>query len=254
MRKLMIIVFVALFAVWGCSPEPPKTEEQQAFYVLGTEINKTVAVFGLTAEELKYVQQGFSDAAAGKKLVVEPNEAQMKKINDLAQARMTKATEKNKTNAKPFLEKAAAEQGAKKTASGVIYKEIKAGTGIQAKPTDVVKVHYVGTFIDGKEFDNSVKRGQPLEIPLGQIIPCWMEGIGMMKVGGKAKLICPSDTAYGDRGRPPIIAGGSTLIFDVELLDAKPFVPPQMQAPQGPNTAPAHTHTTAPAPKPAARK
>ncbi|MEQ8181952.1 MAG: FKBP-type peptidyl-prolyl cis-trans isomerase, partial [Smithellaceae bacterium] len=72
-----------------------------------------------------------------------------------------------------------------------------------------------------KEFDSSVKRGQPVEFPLGQVIPCWSEGIGMMKVGGKARIACPSDLAYGDNGRPPIIPGGATLIFDVELLEVK---------------------------------
>jgi FKBP-type peptidyl-prolyl cis-trans isomerase FkpA len=134
---------------------------------------------------------------------------------------MQKATEKQKDLSKLFLEKAAKEAGVKKTASALIYKEIKAGTGAQAKATDIVKVHYVGTLIDGKEFDSSVKRGQPAELPLSQVFPCWTEGVSMMKVGGKSKLICPSEIAYGDRGRPPVIPGGATLVFEVELLDVK---------------------------------
>jgi len=230
MRKLMIVVFIALIAVWGCSPEPPKTEDQKAFYALGVHLNKQLSVFDLSPEELKYVQQGMSDAATGKKLAAEPEE-NMKKLGELAQARMAKATEKQKAQAKPFLEKAAAEKGAQKTASGLIYKEIKAGTGAQPKITDIVKVHYVGTLTDGKEFDSSVKRGQPVELPLGQVFPCWTEGVSMMKVGGKAKLVCPSEIAYGDKGRPPVIPGGATLVFEVELLDAKaasaaPAMPP----------------------------
>ena len=244
MRKLMIIVFVALLAVWGCSQQSPKTEEQKALYALGVHLSKQISVFDLTTDELKYVQQGLADAAAGKKLAVEPD-AQMKKLDEMAQARMAKAAEKNKASAKLFLEKAAAEPGAKKTASGLIYKEIKAGTGIQAKPTDIVKVHYVGSLVDGKEFDSSVKRGQPIEVPLGQVIPCWGEGVSMMKVGGKAKLVCPSEIAYGDRGRPPVIAGGSTLIFEIELLDVTQSAPPPASA-----SAP----KMAPAPKPAAKK
>ncbi len=220
MRKLMMVVFIALMAVWGCSPEAPKTEDQKAFYALGVHLNKQLSVFDLSPEELKFVQQGMSDASAGKKLAAEP-EANMRKLGELAQARMAKATEKQKAQAKPFLEKAAAEKGAQKTASGLIYKEIKAGTGVQPKATDIVKVHYTGTLMDGKEFDSSVKRGQPVELPLSQVFPCWTEGVSMMKVGGKAKLVCPSETAYGDRGRPPVIPGGATLIFEVELLDAK---------------------------------
>lgn len=220
MRKLMVVVCVALIAVWGCSPEAPKTEDQKAFYALGVHLSKQLSVFDLTPEELKYVQLGMSDAAGGKKLAAEP-EANMQKLGELAQARMQKATAKQKELAKPFLEKAAKEAGVKKTASGLIYKEIKAGTGAQAKATDLVKVHYVGTLIDGKEFDSSVKRGQPAELPLSQVFPCWTEGVSMMKVGGKSKLICPSEIAYGDRGRPPVIPGGATLVFEVELLDVK---------------------------------
>lgn len=220
MRKLIIVVFIALIAVWGCSPAAPKTEDQKAFYALGAHLNKQLSVFELSPEEMKYVQLGMSDAAAGKKLVAEPDD-NMKKLGELAQARMAKATEKQKAQAKPFLENAAKEKGAQKTASGLIYTEIKAGTGAQPKATDIVKVHYVGKLMDGKEFDSSVKRGQPVDLPLNQVFPCWAEGVSMMKVGGKAKLVCPSETAYGDRGRPPVIPGGATLIFEVELLEVK---------------------------------
>ncbi len=237
MRKVMMVVLVALMAFWGCTPEPPKTEDHKAFYTVGVHLYKQLSIFDLTPEELKYVQQGLADAAAGKKLAAEP-EAHMQKVGALAQERMTKATEKNKTAGKTFLEKAAAETGAKKTASGLIYKEIKAGEGVQAKTSDVVKVHYVGKFIDGKEFDSSLKRNQPAEFPLGQIIPCWSEGVSMMKVGGKAQLVCPSDLAYGDRGRPPMIPGGSTLVFEVELLEVNPSSPSAAPAP-GPKAAPA---------------
>lgn len=244
--KLIFVVFIALMAVWGCSQTStpaPKTEDQKAFYALGVQLNKQLSMLDMSAEELKLVQKGMSDAAAGKKLDAEP-ETQLQKFSELAQARMKRVTEKQKAQAKSFLEKAAAEKGAKKTGSGLIYTEIKAGTGAQPKPTDIVKVHYVGKLIDGKEFDSSVKRGQPAELPLGQILPCWTEGVAMMKVGGKAKLVCPSDIAYGDRGRPPIIPGGATLIFDVELLEVKDGqAAPPMPMPPG-----------APAPKPDAGK
>ncbi len=232
MRKLMFIIFVALLFIPACSQEP-KTEEQKAFYALGVSITKQLSVFDMSPEELKYVQQGMSDASAGKKLAAEPD-ANMQKLGELAKARMAKATEKQKALAKPFLEKAAAEKGAQKTASGLIYQEIKPGTGTQPKATDVVKVHYTGTLTDGKEFDSSIKRGQPVEFPVGQVVPCWSEGVGLMKVGGKAKLVCPSDLAYGDSGRPPIIPGGATLIFEVELLDVKVGAASGLQAPPAP--------------------
>jgi len=84
-----------------------------------------------------------------------------------------------------------------------------------------VRVHYHGTLTDGTVFDSSVQRGQPAEFPLNQVIPCWTEGVQRMKVGEKARLVCPSEVAYGDRGAPPNIPGGATLIFDVELLSIR---------------------------------
>jgi len=144
---------------------------------------------------------------------------------------MQATAQKQKELAKPFLENAAKENGAQKLPSGLIYQQIKAGTGAKPKAKDIVKVHYTGSFIDGKVFDSSVERGQPVEFPLDKVIPCWTEGLTMMKIGGKAKLICPSDIAYGDRGNP-VIPGGATLVFEVELLDAK--AAPAAPAPKTP--------------------
>ena len=87
------------------------------------------------------------------------------------------------------------------------------------KATDKVKVHYHGTLIDGTVFDSSVERKQPIDFALNGVIPCWTEGVQMMKVGGKARLVCPSEIAYGDNGAPPKIKPGATLVFDVELLE-----------------------------------
>jgi FKBP-type peptidyl-prolyl cis-trans isomerase FkpA len=235
MRKLIICVFVFLLAVpaWAIQLQ---TEDQKALYALGADLAKKLSVFNLSAEEYEFVKQGMTDAAAGKKLEAEP-EAYTQNINHLFQTRMQAAAQKQKELAKPYLENAAKEKNAQKTASGLIYQEIKAGTGAQPKTSDIVKVNYTGTLIDGKEFDSSVKRGQPVEFPLGQVIPCWTEGVGKMKVGGKAKLVCPSDIAYGDQGRPPIISGGATLIFEVELLEVKKGSAAVAPAPKKP-TAP----------------
>jgi FKBP-type peptidyl-prolyl cis-trans isomerase FkpA len=94
-----------------------------------------------------------------------------------------------------------------------------AGKGVSPDKLDRVKVNYRGTLIDGTEFDSSYKRGTPAALPLDRVIPCWTEGLQKMKVGERAKLICPSNTAYGNTGRPPAIPGGATLIFEVELVD-----------------------------------
>ena len=220
MRKIIVTLFIVLLAVPAFAASDPSTDEQKALYAIGVHIAKQLDFFNFTADEFEFVQQGISDKVNGKKILADP-EAYKQQISDLAQTRVKVSAEKEKAKSKDFLENAAKEKGAQKTDSGLIYIPITAGTGKQPKSTDVVKVHYVGTLVDGKEFDSSIKRGQPIEFPLNQVIKCWSEGVSKMKVGGKAKLICPSNIAYGDEGRPPIIPGGATLIFEVELLDTK---------------------------------
>jgi FKBP-type peptidyl-prolyl cis-trans isomerase FkpA len=113
---------------------------------------------------------------------------------------------------------AAKEAGAVVTPSGLVYRALKEGTGASPKASDDVKVHYRGTFPDGREFDSSYKRGEPISFPLSGVIPCWTEGVQRMKVGGKAKLTCPSQIAYGSRGAGGVIPPNATLLFEVELL------------------------------------
>ena len=113
---------------------------------------------------------------------------------------------------------AAKETGAVVTASGLVYLSLKDGTGASPTANDKVKVHYRGTFPDGKEFDSSYKRGEPIEFPLSGVIKCWTEGVHRMKVGGKAKLTCPAAIAYGARGAGGVIPPNATLLFEVELL------------------------------------
>jgi FKBP-type peptidyl-prolyl cis-trans isomerase FkpA len=113
----------------------------------------------------------------------------------------------------------AAEPKEEKTASGIVITKIREGTGASPKSTDTVKVHYRGTLVNGKEFDSSYGRGQPTSFPLNRVIPCWTEGMQTMKTGGKSKLVCPPNLAYGSRGIPGTIPPDSTLVFEVELLE-----------------------------------
>jgi FKBP-type peptidyl-prolyl cis-trans isomerase FkpA len=131
---------------------------------------------------------------------------------------VSSSTSSSSPDYQAFLDKAAAEPGAIKTASGLVYRVITAGSGASPKATDTVKVNYRGTLINGKEFDSSYARNEPAEFPLNMVIPCWTEGVQMMKVGGKSRLVCPASIAYGDRGAPPDIPGGATLVFEIELL------------------------------------
>lgn len=107
------------------------------------------------------------------------------------------------------------------TASGLVYEVIQEGSGESPKATDTVKVHYKGMFLDGKEFDSSYKRGEPTEFPLNRVIPCWTEGVQRMKPGGKAKLTCPPEIAYGARGAGGVIPPNATLNFEIELISVR---------------------------------
>jgi len=116
---------------------------------------------------------------------------------------------------------AAPAQGPVTTKSGLVYLSLKEGSGAAPAATDTVKVHYRGTFQDGREFDSSYKRGEPTEFPLNRVIPCWTEGVQMMKPGGKARLTCPPAIAYGERGAGAAIPPNSTLNFEIELVSVK---------------------------------
>lgn len=204
----------------AAKPGPLSPEDRKkVLYALGVIVAQRtpLAQAGLDEAELTQVIAGITDAALNKELKVPTAEA-MPKVDQFLRERQTARAEVEKTKGKKYLEEQAAAAGAKKTASGLIYFETQAGTGAQPTAADTVKVHYKGTLIDGKEFDSSYKRGTPAEFPLSGVIKCWTEGVAMMKVGGKAKLVCPSDIAYGERGAGGSIPPNSVLNFEVELL------------------------------------
>ena len=224
MQKLTLSLILSLVAVAGCnqgggaSRPAIASEDDKTFYALGLMLGRNVGTFNLSARELEIVKAGMSDSVLGKKPVVEL-EAYGPKIQGLARSRAGARAQAEKDKAKGFMDAAAKEPNAVKETSGLVYVPIKEGSGESPKPTDTVKVHYEGKLTDGTVFDSSVQRGTPAEFPLNGVVPCWTEGLQKMKVGGKAKLICPSSIAYGDQGRPPKIPGGATLVFEVELLE-----------------------------------
>ena len=205
------------FAGAAAVPAAELTDDQKTLYALGASLGRQLERFSLTAEELAVVKQGLDDSVLGKDLQVDPNERRAQ-IQALMQARASAIAAEEKKAGEAYATKVAAEAGAEKTASGLVYQEITAGAGESPTAASRVKVHYRGTLIDGTEFDSSYKRGQPAEFQLTGVVPCWTEGVQKMKVGEKAKLVCPSEIAYGDGGSPPNIPGGATLVFEVELL------------------------------------
>lgn len=193
----------------------PMTDDQKTVYALGLSVYDSLAPFDLSPEELNLLKRALADAAAGKP-AIKLSEWQPK-IQSLAQERATRVLERQKASSRAYIERAAAEPGASKTESGLVYREVTPGSGAGPKPADTVSVNYRGTLVNGTEFDSSYARGAPAQFQLNRVIPCWTEGLQKMKVGGKAVLVCPSDLAYGDGGRPSI-PGGAALIFEVELL------------------------------------
>lgn len=218
------------------SAEPTlQTEDQKTIYAMGYSLTASLDRFALSPAEIDLLIAGLRDASSGTAAKVSIDEF-APKISAFGQARSAVAAGVEKKSADEFLAKEAAAEGAKKTASGLVKRVVKEGSGATPKPEDTVKVHYHGTLRDGTVFDSSVERKEPAEFPLNRVIPCWTEAVQTMKVGEKAHLTCPSEIAYGDRGFPPKIKGGAALAFDVELLEIV--------------KAPAETPVPAPTPTP----
>lgn len=196
------------------------TEEQKTLHAIGVSISRSLTVFNLSPSEFEYVKQGLIDAQTGKKTDEDLN-SYNSKIQELAKARRKALGEKQVAAGRDFLEKASKEKGAVKSASGMVYNSLVEGKGERPKPVDVVKVNYRGFLVDGREFDSSYKRNRPLEFQLSNVIKCWTEALQKMRPGGKAKLVCPPNLAYGDNGAGEMILPGATLAFEVELVDFK---------------------------------
>ncbi len=208
------------------------TEDQKTIYALGLALARELDPFDLTEAEIGTLEQGLRDGVLGRPAKVDLVD-QGPQIQTFAKARLAAASEVEVKASEAFLATAAAAPGAQKLESGLVYLEVAPGSGASPTSTDTVKVHYHGTLRDGSVFDSSVERGTPAQFPLAGVIPCWTEGVQKMKVGGKARLTCPAEIAYGERGAPPKIKPGAALAFEVELLE---IVPGRAVAPGHPAT------------------
>ncbi len=218
--RIIVFCLAALLGIGlsGARAADLANDEQKALYALGVAISQSLNDFALSESELEIVKSGLSDGILKRTLKVDMQTFKPK-IQQLVQSRAAVVAEKENKAGAAFVAKAAAEPGARKTASGAIVTMLKEGKGPSPKAADTVKVHYQGTLMDGTVFDSSVQRGQPATFPLANVIKCWTEGVQEIKVGGKSRLVCPANIAYGDRGSPPTIKPGATLIFEVELIE-----------------------------------
>jgi FKBP-type peptidyl-prolyl cis-trans isomerase FkpA/FKBP-type peptidyl-prolyl cis-trans isomerase FklB len=221
---LLTLLCLGTTAALAAAPEPT-TEEQKTLYALGLAINQSLNNFNLNESEFEIVKSGITDGFL-KRPKVDLQKFGLK-ISEMQQARASVIAEAEKKAGAVFLAKFAAEPGAKKTESGALLTTIKEGNGASPKVTDTVKVHYLGTLIDGTVFDSSAKQGESATLHVNEMSKCWTEGIQQMKVGGKGKLICPSNLAYRDKGLPPLIKPGATLVFEIELLEVMARQSPQ---------------------------
>jgi FKBP-type peptidyl-prolyl cis-trans isomerase FkpA len=234
MTRLLVSLILAGFAVVGtaCAAEPElKTEDDKMAYTLGLFLagRGQISSFGFTPAQLEMLKAGIMDGATGAapKLDLQtylPKLQEYAKDKMAAAAAATAVIEKKK--GKEFLATIAAKEGIKKTGTGLLMKVTEEGTGASAVSTDIVKVNYKGSTIDGKVFDASERRGGPATLNLGEVVKCWIEALEFIKVGGKATIYCPPDLAWGDAGRGADIPPGAA-IFDIELLGIVKPAPPR---------------------------
>jgi FKBP-type peptidyl-prolyl cis-trans isomerase FkpA len=218
MNRLVIAILILLTASPAlAAKKKPMTEEQKAIYAVGLVIARQLSTFDLTPAEIRIMKRGLRDGLKGRKPLVD-FAAYSKKSQELGIARRDAHGAKLAAKAKDFLAKAAEEEGAVKTNSGLIYRSLQEGGGATPAAEDKVKVHYQSSLIDGKEIESTYKNGQPDESIVKEFVKCLAEGVQLMKQGGKARLVCPPELALGKEGYG-VIPPNATLVFDVELLE-----------------------------------
>jgi FKBP-type peptidyl-prolyl cis-trans isomerase FklB len=204
-----------------------KTTQDSLSYAIGLSVANFYKQQNITNINTALVMRAINDVNKGNKRVLDEQQANACIVSYMQKAKAEKAAVAKKQG-EEFLAANKTKPGVVTTPSGLQYVVLKEGTGPKPALTDMVRVHYHGTLIDGRVFDSSVERGQPIELAVNGVIPGWTEALQMMPVGSKWKLFIPSKLAYGDQQAGPMIAPGSTLIFDVELLD---IVKPKTNAP-----------------------
>lgn len=226
LHRLAASVAVLSLVLAGCDNKAAdsadlKTPAQKASYGIGLSMGKNLSQEGMDDLDSQAVALGIEDALAKKdqRLTDEELMEAFGFLQARAQERMSALNDEAAKAGADFLVENAKRDGVQTTESGLQYEVVKKAEGAQPKVSDVVSVHYQGTLVDGSVFDSSIERGEPVEFPVGGVIPGWVEGLQLMKVGEKYKFYIPSELAYGAQSPTPAIPANSTLVFEVELLD-----------------------------------
>ena len=194
------------------------TDSQKILYLIGAFLGRSVSSLDLGEAELALVQQGLSDAASGRPLRASP-ETWGPKIPEFTKKRFADVAAAEKKKSAPFFDKEAAQPGTLRQPSGFLFRELAPGSGAGPAPGGKVLVKYTGTLSDGTVFESTARLGRPVVLDLTQVIPCLKDALTLMKVGGRARIVCPGDLGWGEAGHPTLVKPGATVAFDLELVD-----------------------------------
>jgi FKBP-type peptidyl-prolyl cis-trans isomerase len=200
-------------------------ERKQVSYMIGMDIAKSLQQIKKEID-VEFLSKGLTDQLDAKPALTEQQHKQIRdafavKLQAHAEKVAAELPKKNLEEGTAFLAKNKTAKDVVTTASGLQYKVLRAGAGAKPNPTDIVKVNYKGTMLNGDVFDSSYERNEPIDFPLNQVVPGWSEGVGLMSVGSKYQFWIPAQLAYGEAGSPPTIGPNATLVFEVELLEVK---------------------------------
>ena len=219
-RAIVCVLAVASLVAPAVAQEP-QTDEEKTLYALGAMLSRSLRPMNLTPAELDMIKAGMTDGALGRRLKVDtaPYAGKVRQLRNRQALNQPPMPAMPPAEAQAFLDKEAAAPNARKTASGLIIVPLAPGNGPSPTPRDRVKVNFKGLLPDGTEFENTQRKGQPLAAGLNGMIKCLAEGLQLMQVGAKSRLVCPPDLAYGDRGVPSKIQPGTPLVFEIELVE-----------------------------------
>jgi FKBP-type peptidyl-prolyl cis-trans isomerase FkpA/FKBP-type peptidyl-prolyl cis-trans isomerase FklB len=220
--NLLSAVLVSAPLLSAAEPAPAKapalaTDREKILYVMGALLGRPVSSLDLSEADVALVAAGLADSASRRPLRASAEEWGLR-VSEFSQKRVSEIAAAEKKKATPFFGREEARPGTRRQPEGFLYREVAAGTGPSPSPTGKVFISYTGTIVDGTVFETTSTVGRPVTFDLERVIPCWQKALPLMKAGGKARIVCPSELAWGDFGHPPHVKPGAPVVFDLELV------------------------------------